>query len=478
MAYQKGNRDQLSMLPPTIEEYVSQDDPVRAYDAFIDALDMEELGLSYTFNKVGHPAYDPKSMLKLLIYGYSYGWRSSRKLERALHHNLSFIWLVGGIKPDHKTIANFRRNNPDVLKKTLKLGVQICIKLGMIEGNSLFVDGTKIRGNVARSSKKNKKAWKKELHKIDERIEQIMEECEKTDQREHGSLVAMDRQLAGEKKLKSKIEGILQLMKDQKKTEMNGTDPDAVMFRSRQGSHAGFNAQLVTDEKHGLIVHSDVVSENTDLHQFAKQIDGANETLEKNCVSASADAGYSHTDTLKQIDDQGIQIIVPSQKQALRNPVPKPFEKAHFRYIPENNEYRCPEDKILRYSHYSKVKKQYLYRMKQASDCRACLHFGVCTTAVRGRSIIRLRNEVLKEQLETQYASEEGQNIYARRKCVSENPFGHIKANLHVTAFLLRGLKLVGGEFAIMANSFNIVRMITLSGGVKGLIQRLQALPT
>ena len=145
MAYRIGNREQVMLLPPTIEDYVGEDDPVRAYDAFVEALNLEQLGIENEEVKVGNSAYDPKTMLKILVYGYSYGWRSSRKLERALHHNLSFIWLTGGMKPDHKTIAKFRRDNLAALKKVLRQCVRLCIDLKLIEGNTLFIDGSKIR---------------------------------------------------------------------------------------------------------------------------------------------------------------------------------------------------------------------------------------------------------------------------------------------------------------------------------------------
>src|SRR3972149_4634071 len=120
MAYREGDRCQMTLLPPVIEDYVGPGDPVRAYDAIVDAMKMEDLGLAIDPNQVGNPAYDPRSMLKLLVYGYAYGWRSSRKLERACHHNLSFVWIMGGLKPDHKTISNFRRDNKEGLRKGLK----------------------------------------------------------------------------------------------------------------------------------------------------------------------------------------------------------------------------------------------------------------------------------------------------------------------------------------------------------------------
>jgi len=137
MAYRYGNRDQIQLLPKTINEYITSDDPVRAYDAFIESLDFRDLGITLDPHKVGNSEYHPKAMLKLLVYGYSYGIRSSRKLERASHHNLSFIWLTSNLKPDHKTIAEFRRKNKEALAQVLKQCAKICIKLNLIDGTKI-----------------------------------------------------------------------------------------------------------------------------------------------------------------------------------------------------------------------------------------------------------------------------------------------------------------------------------------------------
>jgi len=151
MAYRYGNRCQYGLFPQSIEDYVAPSDPVRAYDAFVEALDFNALGIEIDPNQVGNSEYDPKAMLKLFVYGYSYGTKTSRKLERETYHNLSFLWLMGGLKPDHKTIAEFRRNNKEALKKVLRQCARMCLKLDLIAGNVLFVDGTKIRANAARA---------------------------------------------------------------------------------------------------------------------------------------------------------------------------------------------------------------------------------------------------------------------------------------------------------------------------------------
>ena len=167
MGYRNGDREQMNFLPPCIEDYISADDPVRAYDAFIQHINLRELGIDLDSNKVGNSEYNPRSLLKLFTYGYSYGFFSGRKLERALHHNLSFIWLLGGLKPDHKTITEFRRKNKQAIKQALRGCVRLCVKLNLIEGNILFVDGTKIRANAGRGKSFTKKQYKKELTRID-----------------------------------------------------------------------------------------------------------------------------------------------------------------------------------------------------------------------------------------------------------------------------------------------------------------------
>jgi transposase len=479
MAYRKGNRDQISCLPAAIDDYVLEDDPVRVYDTFIEAMDLKDLGLTIDKNLIGNPSYDPKSMLKLLVYGYSYGWRSSRKLERAVNHNLSFIWLMGGLKPDHKTIANFRKKNADTLKAVLRQTARICLKLDLIGGNCLFVDGTKIRGAASINQTKSKKKWEAILKETDKRIEELIDECGRIDQKEeeHGSLIEIDKELKDKQQLKQKVQSLLSTMKQEGLSKINGTDPECISFKSRQGSHVGMNAQLVTDDDNGLIVSSDVVAEATDLDQFSDQIEQAHQNIGKECETAVGDAGYAKVAAIETLADKEIDVIVPSRKQAEHHPKPdEPFSKDKFRYDVINDQYICPEGKILRYSFFCKSKQHFIYRIKGPSNCRKCVHFGVCTKNKKGRQISRMKNEELKEKLEARYSSSEGQTIYKRRKEKVEHQFGHIKRNLGCSSFLMKGVKAAQAEFSILAGCFNIARMITLLGGVRATQLRLNAL--
>ena len=473
MAYRYGDRKQRTLFPQSIDEYIPEDAPVRAYDVFVDSLDFGQLGIALEPHKVGCPQYDPRVMLKLLIYGYSYGVRSSRKLEREAHYNLSFIWLTGGLKPDHKTIAEFRRNNKASLRKVLKQCARLCIELGLIEGNTLFVDGSKIRANASINNSWSKDRCGKYLKNIDKRIKQILNECESADrsEKDNGSLVELGEELKTQVELKSKIKDILKTINEQDCNSKNTTDPDCVKVRSRQGSHAGYNAQSVVDGKHGLIVSSDVVNENNDIHQFAEQINKANETLDKKCQTACADSGYASVDELDKIDSQGIKVVVPSHKQAIRKKKSNPFDKSNFKYDKKNNCYICPAGEVLPYRRTEPEKGRYVYRVKR-SICEKCQHFGKCTSGRIGRKLTRMIKEDLKEKLEAQYDQPQSQKIYNLRKQKVELPFGHIKRNLNSGHFLLRGLDGVKAEMSLLASCFNIARMISIIG-VTGLIDKL-----
>jgi transposase len=372
MAYRCGNRYQMDLMPQSIEEYVGKDNPVRAYDFFVEALDFRQLGIDINPDKVGNSEYDPLSMLKLLVYGYSYGVKSSRKLERECYHNIAFIWLIGGLKPDHKTIAEFRRHNKKALKKVLHQCAGMCIKLDLIAGNVLFVDGTKIRANAGTDRTRDRAYYEKLLTDIDNRISQLLVDCETTDQTEEGisSYVAMDKDLAKSQNLQQRIKEALASFEEDDRKYTNQTDPDCRLIKSIQGKHASYNVQSVVDDKHGLIVHAEATAEVNDRNQFARQIEQANAIMEKPCKTACADAGYADTDELEKIDGQRIKVIVPSQRQALHEEE-GPFSKSHFTYNKEFDCYFCPEGHPLNYHSTDQRKNKHHYHIKSRKLCHS-----------------------------------------------------------------------------------------------------------
>ncbi len=481
MAYRCGEDvHQRTMFPESVDEYISADHPVRAYSAFVDALDLKELGIELNDQRVGNSEYHPRLMLKLVLYGYSYGIKSSRKLERETHNNVTFMWIVRRLTPDHKTIAEFRRRNKGALKKALRLCAQLCVKLELIEGNVLFVDGSKVRANAGRGKNHTKGWYAERMQEVDKRIEKLLQECERIDEeeKENGSLVKMREELANAETLKATVARALEEFKSEKtrggkERTVNLTDPESALMRSIQGSHASYNVQSVVDDKNGLIVHVDAVSETSDVNQFARQIEQAEEVLGKKCTTACADAGYADTEELEKIERGGeTTVIVPSQRQALHGEE-KSFSKHQFRYDEENDCYWCPEGQCLEYEGKQDEGKKLAYRVCDAQICKSCKQYGMCTNNKRGRKIVRLVNEKAKERFEATYKEIASQEIYRRRKMKVEHPFGHIKRNLGVNSFLTRGREGARAEIALGATCFNIVRMITILGGVQQFISKI-----
>jgi hypothetical protein len=393
---------------------------------------------------------------------------------------MSFIWLMGGLKPDHKTISLFRAKNKQALHKVLKLSARMCMKLDLLAGNVLFVDGTKIRANASASRTHERSWYEDQLKKIDQKVEKLLADCEAEDQQEShlGSFVAMDKELAGAEKLKSRMKDVLAKIQENPRTKINLTDPDCANMRSIQGKHASYNVQSVVDDKNGLIVHAEAVSDATDQNQFAGQVENAIDVLNKDCKVACADAGYADTNELEKIDSKNIQVIVPSQRQALHGSE-DPFAKQNFTYDREKDCYECPEGHGLNHVATEKATGIKRYQITDKQLCIACMNWGSCTTSTTcGRRVLRLHNEDTRERLEQQYRQEDSQKIYARRKARAEHPFGHLKHNLKVTSFLLRGREGVQAETSVLAACFNIVRMITLLGGVPALIRKLGTLQT
>ncbi len=350
----------------------------------------------------------------------------------------------------------------------------MCMSLDLIVGNVLFVDGSKIRANAGKSQTKGKAGLQNQLTRIEERIEELLTRCEQVDEQESGSLVKMKRELKNKSKLKQKIISLAKELKGEE--QVNVTDPECKIMKARQGSHASYNSQLVVDDAQGLIVSTQAISEGTDHNQLAQQIANAEEAMGHPSRVSCADAGYSSVDALKPLVDQADRkVIVPNERQAQKRPKPPSrFNKTHFTYHSETDTYTCPAGKELYFSYQAKGSNKLTYRMRNYKECLKCAHYGQCTTAKKGRTLYRLVNEETYQKLKNTYQSEEAQRVYRRRKMRVEHPFGHIKRNLGVSAFLLRGLGGVNAELSLLASCFNISRVITLLGGVQPMIKALK----
>lgn len=469
MAYIKGNRNQITFLPQAIEDYIAKDDPVRAYDAFVEALDIDKLGLAIDENQAGANPYWPKAMLKLLIYGYPYGIRSSHKLERACYHNLAFMWLTEGIKPDYRTIARFRVANTDILKNVLRQCARMCLKLGLIEGNTLFVDGTKIKANASLKNTWSKERLQKYEATITGNIERILAECQAVDSQEanDGSLVKLKEALADQEILRSRIAEIAKEFNESDKHKLNTTDPDSFMSKSDRGAKMYHNGQITVDEKNGLIVNADVVNQSVDAHQLSVQATQAQNTLEKKPKNLCADNGYYSVADIEKIDTD-INVVVPSQEQVVKERTGKTlkeFSKETFAYDKNTDEYICPAQKrLMRKNNVPFGKNGYIVYQAHEKDCCQCVYFGTCTVSTKGRKVVRLKNERLKDTLAALYQSDTGQRIYKLRKQKVELPFAYFKHTMNMRQLLLRCIEKVKSEIFLCSIGYNVTRMIGLMG--------------
>jgi len=349
----------------------------------------------------------------------------------------------------------------------------MCLKLDLIAGNVLFMDGSKIRANASIKNTWTVEKCEKVLAKIEKRIAAIIAESESIDKEEEGlpSLVAVSQELGDAKTMKEQVKEVMAELEESGEKTLNTVDKECTRINSMHGTHAGYNSQVVVDDKNGLIVSSDAVSANNDLGQFSRQIDKAQEELGKKCQTAVADSGYAWADDLAKIDKQGVQVIVPTQRLASGREIEE-FDKRNFSYDAIKDCYICPKGEVLRYSGRKRRKNGNNYEIENRGACLKCPEFGKCTTAKRGRKVTRLDEEPLRERLEKEFTLSQNQEIYKRRQQKVELVYGHIKRNLGLTSFLLRGLEGVRAEMSMLAICFNLRRMMTILG-TRGLIQEL-----
>ena len=330
--------------------------------------------------------------------------------------------------------------------------------MGLIEGNILFVDGTKVLASASMKNTWTNERCKKAIDQIDERIEAILQECDATDrsEQEQASLVKLQGELQDQQRLKAKMEQIVAELHRQDQKAVNTTDPDAGRLRNGGQIGVGYNCQAVVDERHGLIVHTEAVNQSNDVGLFSSQLQGAQDTLGKNCERACADAGYCSPEDLRKSLDQGVDVVVPVVRHS--------DFREHFTYDAGKDLYRCPQGHTLRNVGVNNRNKSHMYWIGQPSLCQQCPRFGDCTRSSQGRRVERPFTEEVRERLEKRYRRADAQRLMRQRKMRAEHPFGHIKHNLGMKAFLMRGRQAVQSEFSVAATCFNITRMIRLMG--------------
>ena len=460
-------RGQSTLFPERLEDWIGDDNPVRVIDVFVDELDLGGLGFGRVEPRAtGRPGYHPSVLLKLYIYGYLNRVQSSRRLEREAGRNVEVMWLTGRLVPDHKTIADFRKDNGRAIRNVCARFVALCRRLDLFAEASVAIDGAKFKAVNNRDRNFTRAKMKRRLEQIEESVERYLHQLDSAD-RQEPSLARTTRTV----RLKDKIATLKEEMRRLEKLEarmlaapdrqISLTDPDArSMATSGRGSGmVGYNVQAAVDTKHHLIVAHEVTNVGTDrsqLYPMAKQTKAA---LETDTLDVVADRGYFNSAEILACDEAGITVTLPKPLTSGSKARGR-FGKQDFRYVAEEDAYICPAGERLVY-HYTNEENGLTLRRYWTNVCRNCAIKDRCTTG-KERRITRWQHEHVLEAVE-QRLDEHPEKMRQRRETV-EHPFGTIKSWMGSTHFQMKGLKRVGAEMALHVLAYNLKRVMNIMG--------------
>ena len=473
MSYVEGeSREQRILFPEVLDDYIGEDNVVRFIDAFVDGLKMEELGFDRSAPKeTGRPPYDPRDLLKLYIYGYLNRLRTGRILERECQRNVEEMWLMRKLRPDFKTIADFRKDNRKAFRGVFRQFVLLCQGMELLGGELVAVEGSKFKAVNSGQRNFSQKKLEKRLKEIDKKVERYLDEMERADKQEQKNRVTAE-DLKGKidklKERKGRYEELLKELKASGEKQVSLTDPDSRAMALTPKGEVSYNVQTAVDSKHHLIVEQDVTNNGLDNHQLLLMAQSTKQVLDQSGLQVVADMGYYNHEELKQCEEAGITAYV-SKPIVSKNTARGLFGKEKFVYEPDGDCYRCPANERLDFRFESEQDgKKFRYYWTKA--CPGCPLKAQCTTDPRFHRIKRWEHEAILERIEQRVRA--NPVIMKLRKQIVEHPFGTIKFWNDQRHFLMKGLEKVKGEFSLSTLAYNIKRAISILG-VRGLVAAL-----
>ena len=350
------DRGQSTLLPECLDDWIDESNPIRVIDAFVDALDLRKLGFEGVDPaETGRPAYHPSVHLKLYIYGYLNRVQSSRRLEREASRHLEVIWLLGRRAPDHKTIADFRKDNGPAIKKVCTQFVELSRKMGLLAKASVAIDGSKFKAVNNRDKNFTKAKVERRRTQLEQSVARYLAQLDTADRQEPSETIELKKTRLKEKltKLKSemaKLEAIEKQVLAAPDQQISLTDPDSrSMATSGRGSGVvGYNVQTAVDIENHLIVAHEVSNVGSDRSQLASTAKAAKEAIGTETLEAVADRGYFNGEEIKRCDDAGITVTLPKPMTSWAKANGR-FGKEDFVYLAAENVYRCPAGEKLTY---------------------------------------------------------------------------------------------------------------------------------
>ena len=462
------DRSQTLLLPESLDEYVGEDNPVRFIDAFVDGLDLTAAGFVRVAPKgTGRPGYAPKDLLKLYVYGYLNRVRSSRRLEAETHRNIEVIWLLRHLKPDFKTIADFRRDNRNAFRPIFRQFVLLCRQLDLFGRELIAVDGTRIKA-VNNKDRNFTRASLTEFIKLaDAKLDDYLQRLDQSDASERttgGSRVKdLAEKIAAIRQRRTRCEQMLAHLDRTGEEQISLTDPDSRAMAAHTRVAVGYNVQVAVDTRHKLIVEQQVTNQVVDMGLLTQTAAPAKEVLGVETIAVVADRGYFKIEDIEACEQAGMEPYVPRPQ---RGPSVKAglFRKDEFQYDADSDSYVCPAGRRLHPYSSSLLRglKKINYTDKLA--CDDCKVRSQCTNG-RFRTVSRLENEAVLDRMQARLAQRPG--VLDQRRESVEHPFGTIKQWMNQGAFLMRGLEKVRAEFSLTALAYNLRRALNLVGFIK-----------
>jgi transposase len=461
------DRGQGTLFPERLDDWIGEDNPVRVIDVFVDELDLGGLGFGGVEPQAtGRPAYHPSVLLKLYIYGYLNRVQSSRRLEREAGRNVEVMWLTGRLAPDHKTIADFRKDNGRAIRKVCARFVALCRQLDLFAEASVAIDGSKFKAVNTRDKNFTRAKMKRRMAQIEESVARYLHQLDSADRQEPS--LARTTKTA---RLKDKIATLKKEMARLKKLEVRRlaapdqqislTDPDArSMATSGRGSGmVGYNVQAAVDTRHHLIVAHEVTNAGTDRAQLSNMAEQTKAALQVDRLDAVADRGYFNGEEILACDEAGITVTLPKPLTS-NNKAKGRFVKQDFRYVAADDVYLCPAGERLVYR-FTNQENGLILRRYWTTACQGCAIKDRCTTG-KQRRITRWEHEHVLEAVQRRL-DEHPEKMRQRRE-TAEHPFGTIKSWMGSTHFQMKTLKRVATEMALHVLAYNLKRVMNILG--------------
>ena len=471
------DRSQSTLFPEYLEDWICEDNPVRAIDVFVGELDLAELGFGGVDPETtGRPSYHPSVLLKLYIYGYLNRVQSSRRLEREAGRNVEVMWLTGRLAPDHKTIADFRKDNGPAIRKVCTRFVALCRELGLLATASVAIDGSKFKAVNTRDKNFTRAKMERRLAQIEESVARYLSQLDTADRQEPSE--ALDAKVAHLKeklaKLASELERLKALEKEMLASpdqQISLADPDSrSMATSGRGSGVvGYNVQIAVDTQHHLIVTHEVTNTGSDRAQLANMASQAKEVLQADHLDVVADRGYFNSNEILACEQADITVTLPKPMTSGAKADGR-FGKQDFVYLPAEDVYRCPAGEKLTYR-FTREEADKMLRRYWTTACPDCPLKSQCTPASQ-RRISRWEHEHVLETV--QQRLDQNPQAMRQRRETAEHPFATLKMRMGVTHFLMKRLPKVATEMALHVLAYNLTRVMNIMG-VQSLLAAMRA---